>query len=108
VNQTNSALHRARVVIAEYFPQENAVTVKRFGVRGAHEIVSDNFGAPILVRLGYRSDISESLGIRSGDYGYVDYEGQRMVSGLCYLSPYRGKDAEANTYRPVGGGLAII
>ena len=101
-------MRRAQVVIAEYFPKDNAVTVKRVTAAGIGDVVQTQLGVHIKVKLGYASDGSEMSGVRPGSFAYIDYKGNFMTRGFCYIAGGRANDSEAYTYRQIGGDFAII
>ena len=113
-NQISMNKPRA-VVIEDYFPSENRVTIRLTGHTG-----SDEFSGP-LVRDGdepkkfpiaARSEQSEAMGIRRGDVGLVFYVGMQIKNGFVMLFDQNmGGDGEvsenAGTYVPVRGRLFV-
>lgn len=107
----NRSIERSRkevyVKIVEYFPDINRVSVQIITADGIGRVLTDPDGTPRRVLLGYRSDVSESLAISSGDFGYIVYDGPYMHSGRVFVSGRDTGDPEAYTYRKIGGGLAL-
>ena len=93
------------VVIKEFFPTLNRVSIQFVDKNGNPGEVPKNQQGDHLFPLGYRGDVTESLSPQPGDGGLLFYAGWQYKNGFVLITHSEGGD-EAMTYVPTRGGWA--